>query len=317
MTSITTSKEKESAKDSSIMVESTFWLYFRLGRMNVWPAGTILFFWSNMWGTILSAYTHRLQPKQIAIQAVIYLVASTFRHVAACVWNDICDRDFDRQVERTKNRPIASGKVSVPNAILFTLINGFIYILILSFCGDAAVKIGLLGLFTFEAIYPLAKRFSNWPQAYLGVDIAWGLPIAWAVNNESMNWHLVTVLVLGSTCWTIHYDTIYACQDRTDDLQAGVRSCALLFGDYVRPICACFASVFVLSLAYVGMLNGQGPVYFVIVVGGTVLHFIWQFATLDLNNGPCCQKIWKSNCDLGYLICGGMLADYAYMLTMT
>ncbi|KAI0941011.1 hypothetical protein AcV7_003232 [Taiwanofungus camphoratus] len=151
----------------------------------------------SVWGPIMSAYAHGTQPKQVALQAIMYIVSSTFQHNAACIWNDICDRDIDCRVERTKNRPIASGKISVPKAVLFMILNCIIYLATL-FCGGTTVlQITILGLLTLDAIYPLTKQFSNWPQAFLGLDIAWGLSIAQVVNNNSMDWQLVAVLTLG------------------------------------------------------------------------------------------------------------------------
>ncbi|KZT67322.1 UbiA prenyltransferase [Daedalea quercina L-15889] len=288
--------------------------YWKLTRLHLWPAGTILFWWPCVWALTMSAYRLDLPPETLAIQAVAYLIGCTVRHNAACIWNDICDRDFDRQVERTKTRPIASGAISVPAALLFLLVHCIVFFGILSLAGFHALIVGLVGFFTWEAIYPLSKRFTNWPQAFLGFDCAWGFPVAWISLNGVWDWKLVTAVVLGITAWTIHFDTIYALQDKEDDINAGVHSCALLFGSYVRPILSVFAAFFVGTLAYAGYLNHQGVFYYVIAVGGTALHMLWQLATPDLvaNGG----KIWKvsSNGQLGYLVEAGLLADYIYKL---
>ncbi|CCM01329.1 uncharacterized protein FIBRA_03378 [Fibroporia radiculosa] len=274
--------------------------YWRLTRIHLWPAGTILFFWPCMWALTMCGYALGLPPRQLAIQAFAYLVGCTIRHNAACIWNDICDREFDRQVERTKSRPIASGSITVPAALLFLAVHCFVLIAVLALAGQEASKVGLFGLLTFEMVYPLSKRFTNWPQAWLG-EVRLCLGISSRVDFE-----------LGVVCWTIHFDTIYACQDKEDDVQAGVHSCALLFGNYIRPILALFAAAFVGCLAYAGHLNGQSPLYFVITVLGTALHLIWQLSHADLEkNGG---KIWKSNGGLGYLIWGGMISDYTYKL---
>ncbi|PCH36425.1 hypothetical protein WOLCODRAFT_140414 [Wolfiporia cocos MD-104 SS10] len=144
------------------------------------------------------------------------------------------------------------------------------------------MKIGLLGLLTFETIYPLSKRFTHWPQAWLSFDCAWGLPVAWVAVNDSIDWRLVSALVVGIAYWTIHFDTIYVCPDKKDDIHAGVHSCALLFGDYIRPILSFFASIFVLSLAYAGYENQQGPLYFTVTVAGTAAHMFWQLTRPNL-----------------------------------
>ncbi|KZT07212.1 UbiA prenyltransferase [Laetiporus sulphureus 93-53] len=289
--------------------------YLKLARMHTWPAGTLLFFLPCTWALTMSAYTSGLPPKHLFIQGLGCLLMCTVRHSAACIWNDICDRDFDRKIERTKTRPIASGIISVSSALLFLAVNCIIYLAMLAQAGREAMNFGIIGLFTFEMIYPISKRFTNWPQAWLGVDCAWGVPIAWAINHETMNWEIVFILMVGITCWAIHFDTVYACQDRQEDAQVGVRSCALLFGNYVRPILALFSTAFIASLAYAAYLNRQGPLYYIIAVLGSALHLVWQFASSDdwEKDGG---RIFKSNGDLGYIVLAGMLCDYAYKVAV-
>ncbi|KAH9930223.1 UbiA prenyltransferase family-domain-containing protein [Fomitopsis serialis] len=271
---------------------------------------TILFFWPCRFG--LTAVPLRSlgldnecipsgsSPETIAIQAVAYLVG----------WTSTVKSDL----ERTKTRPIASGVISVPAALLFLLVHCIAFFAILALAGFQAFVVGTIGFFTWEAIYPLSKRFTNWPQAFLGFDCAWGFPVVWISVNGVWDWKLVTAIVLGITAWTIHFDTIYALQDKEDDINAGVHSCALLFGDKVRPILSVFATFFVGTLAYAGYLNHQGAFYYVITVGGTGLHMLWQLLTPDLvaNGG----KIWKSNGQLGYLVEAGLLADYIHKVIM-
>ncbi|OSX64505.1 hypothetical protein POSPLADRAFT_1065611 [Postia placenta MAD-698-R-SB12] len=307
------SSEKSQATVAAAVSPTPAWRgYWKLTRLHLWPAGTILFFWPCIWGITMTAYAQSLPPKIIAVQGAVYLLGCTIRHNAACVWNDICDRDFDRQVERTKIRPIASGAISIPAALGFLAAHLVAFIGILALAGPEALKIGLFGLFTFEAIYPLSKRFTHWPQAWLGFDCAWGFPVVWVSNNPNADLRIIAALVLGVVCWTIHFDTVYACQDKEDDVNAGVHSCALLFGDYLRPILSVFAAGFVASLAYVGVLNGQGPLYFAVTVGGAALHMLWQLTRPDMEKEG--GKIWRSNNDLGYVIWGGMLLDYAHKL---
>ncbi|KAH9931273.1 uncharacterized protein B0H18DRAFT_1083561 [Fomitopsis serialis] len=256
--------------------------YQKLTRIHLWPAGTVLWWWPCMWGLTMSAYRLKTPLQQIIIQATVYLLACTIRHNAACIWNDICDRNYDRQVERTKTRPIAAAIISVPSALLFLGAHIVAYVAV---------------------IYPFCKRFTNWPQAVLGLDSAWGTPIAWMTNDATMDWALMTCICLGITCWIIHLDTIYACQDKKDDARIGIGSCALLFGDYIRPILSIFAASFVVLLTYAGTLNGQGLPYFVLGVGGTSIHLAWQLMSPDL-----------SNADIGALVWAGLLADYARKL---
>ncbi|OBZ76828.1 4-hydroxybenzoate polyprenyltransferase, mitochondrial [Grifola frondosa] len=177
--------------------------------------------------------------------------------------------------------------------------------------GKSAFIVGCIGLFGVDMIYPFTKRWTNWPQFILGIAMTWGLPVAWISNTGSIDWNMIPVLFLGGMCWTIYYDTIYACQDRRDDVKAGVKSTAVLFGDAVRPILACFATAFVFCLAYAGMLNGNGMAYFVITVAGAAVHFAWQLTSVNFDIGADCWRIFKSNGDLGYIMFAGMICDYA------
>ncbi|KZT68758.1 UbiA prenyltransferase [Daedalea quercina L-15889] len=282
--------------------------YWKLTRIHIWPAGTVFWWWPCMWGLAMSAYRLNLSLQQVVIQAIGHLVASTIRHNAACIWNDICDRDFDCLVERTKTRPIASGKISLPSALLFLGVHAAAYIAFMSLFGYNAMIVAIIGFFSLELIYPFCKRFTNWPQAVLGLDSSWGVPIAWMANAAEMDWKLISAMCLGITCWVIHLDTIYACQDKKDDERIGIRSCALLFGDYIRPILSIFAAAFVVLLAYAGTLNGQGLPYSILSVGCTGIHLVWQLTSPDLVTDG--GKIWKSNWIIGVLVWGGVFIDY-------
>jgi len=156
------------------------------------------------------------------------------------------------------------------------------------------------------------KRWTHWPQAWLGLAMNWGLPVSWIALTGSINWPLLSVAYLGTFCWTIVYDTIYACQDRKDDVKAGVKSTALLFGDHVRPILAGFATGFVAALGATGFLNQQGIAYYVIAVLGSALHFTWQLTTLNVDHGADCWSKFTSNGDIGYIIWVGILVDYYF-----
>jgi len=142
--------------------------------------------------------------------------------------------------------------------------------------------------------------------------MTWGLPVAWFANAGLSHGLWILALFFGGVCWTIHYDTIYACQDRVDDVKAGVRSTAVLFGDNIRWILAFFSTMFVISLAYAGLKNGNGPLYFVLTVAGTAVHLTWQLSVVDFDSGADCWRMFKANGDLGYLIWAGMLCDYCY-----
>lgn len=148
------------------------------------------------------------------------------------------------------------------------------------------------------------KRITYWPQAWLGIAMNFGLVISWVAVTEKVDVRLLALLMVGSWGWTMHYglslpsrityetdlkaDTIYACQDRKDDVKVGVKSTAVLLGDFVRPFTFSCAVLFVSTLAYAGVLNAQTPYFFYVTIGGTSLHLIWQYATVDLDSPDSC-----------------------------
>ncbi|KZT66056.1 4-hydroxybenzoate polyprenyl transferase [Daedalea quercina L-15889] len=294
---------------SSAFSKPRWRLYWELARMHKFPSGSILVFWPCIWGYLLGTRGNPSGVTTLARYFIAFLIGSTLLHSAACTINDICDRDFDRQVERCKNRPIASGAVTVFQATVFLLLQVGIFVLMLTQANRTAFLCGLFGVFPLHAFYPLMKRVTNWPQAWLGLAMNWGLPTAWLMTRpEDINSVPMWALTFGTFCWTIFYDTIYACQDRKDDVEAGVKSTALLFGAYVKPILSLFGAVFVGTLAYAGIATGMPQPYFIISVGGCALHMIWQLGTLDVDTPEDCCKKFNSNGDLGYIVAGGMLA---------
>ncbi|KZT06656.1 UbiA prenyltransferase [Laetiporus sulphureus 93-53] len=287
----------------------------RLTRLHLFPLGSDLAFWPSAWGLTLSACATGLPPKQLANVSFWFFVGGTLRHSAGCIWNDICDREYDRQVERTKSRPIASGAISVPSALMLYLAHVLACISLLMQAGPDATRIGLVSLVLLDVLYPFMKRWTSWPQVILGITSAIGVPVGWVtVAGKSTGEQVVAALFVGCICWTIYCDTIYACQDRHDDLKAGVHSTALLFGNYVRPVCAIFAAIFVACMATAGALNGQGPLFFIITVLGTAVTLAWQVATVDLDNGADCMKAFMVDAYLSYGMWAGMLLDYAYRM---
>ncbi|KAJ3558496.1 hypothetical protein NM688_g894 [Phlebia brevispora] len=176
--------------------------------------------------------------------------------------------------------------------------------------GQEAFKLGLGGVF-ITLLYPLMKRWTYWPQAWLGMGMAWALPVAWVSNVGYRQFLPPAVTFAGCISWTLYYDTMYACQDRRDDIQAGIKSTAVLFGDYVRLMLGVFAVVFVACLAAAGTLMGYGIPYFLISVGGAAAHMAWQLVSIDLDNPKECWTGFKRNgIYTGLFIWIGMLAEY-------
>ncbi|KIP03842.1 hypothetical protein PHLGIDRAFT_76952 [Phlebiopsis gigantea 11061_1 CR5-6] len=261
---------------------SIVWSYFVLTRLHKFPAGSNLAFWPGAWGITLSAFRVGMTIEQALIQLGMYLLGCTLCHSAGCIWNDICDREFDRKVA-----------VSLHGAVFLLAVLVALWMVTLSFAGHNGIKVGLFGFLSLVPWYPLMKRWTYWPQAFLGLAMTWALPTSWASINGFTDVSIPTVLLAGGISWTIYYDTIYACQDRGDDIQAGVKSTAVLFGSHMRSILCAFASGFVMALVYTGVATGASTAYFIVTVLMTALELAWQMYILDFTNEAQCWKVFK------------------------
>ncbi|KAG5635071.1 hypothetical protein H0H81_012540 [Sphagnurus paluster] len=229
---------------------------------------------------------------------------------AGCIWNDILDREFDRKVERTKNRPIAAGTISVFGGLVFLFVHIAILIRMIWNFDAFAFRFGLLSIIVLPGIYPLMKRITYWPQAWLGLAMNTGGPMAWLALGQGLP---VSILILfaGTWAWTMWYDTIYACQDKRDDVNAGVKSTALLFGTWIKPILFAFAYSLVASLYIAGAINNMGFYYNTISVAGGALYLTRDMLTIDLDSPKACwDSFHRNGFTFGGLVWVGVLADY-------
>lgn len=285
------------------------WRWIELSRVHKF-AGSMLIVWPCTWGMTMAARPLSLPLHTYATNFTYGLVGAALLHSAGCVWNDILDREFDRQVERTKHRPIADGRVSVQGALVFLAMHLVLLLALLWPLNTLAWKLGLITIFPLAGIYPLMKRVTYWPQAWLGLAINAISLVAWSALRAQL--HFASgALMVGLWCWTLYYDTIYACQDKRDDVQAGVKSTALLFGGHVKRILAVFATSLVTCLAVVGALNNQGIPYFILTVGGAAVHLTMQLRNLDVDDPKSCLDAFESNgFTLGEIVWGGLFVDY-------
>ncbi|TFK45743.1 UbiA prenyltransferase [Heliocybe sulcata] len=285
-------------------------LYYELTRLHKFPAGSILVFWPCAWGLTMAAYRSAMPPVELTVKLIGYLVGSTLLHNAACIINDICDIDFDRRVERTKSRPLASGALSVYEAAALLVGHLVICLWMLSWTKGAAPLWGIIGVFPLHGLYPLMKRWTNWPQAWLGLAMNWGFTVAWTSELGRLPLYIFLPFVVGCVRWTILYDTIYACQDKKDDSTAGVKSTALLFGSGIRPILSCFAAIFISCLLCLGILNEQRLPFFAVSVIGAAAHLLWQLTTTNFDIPSDCWSTFTANNDTGLIVWAGILVDY-------
>ncbi|KAF9254778.1 UbiA prenyltransferase [Marasmius fiardii PR-910] len=282
--------------------------YLELMRVDK-PTGAKLMFWPFAWGLTMAAYTLCLPLTSYVREFSTCIISAFVIRSSACTINDIFDRDMDAGVERTKGRPLASGRITVFKAAVFVF---FQYIIGIAFFYSVVSGLAYssnLHLPSF-AIYPLLKRVTYWPQAWLGFAMNFGFITAWISVTDVVDVSLLVTATVGCWCWTMLYDTVYACQDIEDDVKMGVRSTAILFGTWIRPLLIACGITFVVMLSCAGVLNDQGIPFFVISVGGTVVHLVWQYRTVDLGVPASCWDNFMSNGQLGWIVWGGLMADY-------
>jgi 4-hydroxybenzoate polyprenyltransferase len=263
----------------------------------------------------MAAYAFNILIIDFVRQLFGFGLGCTLLHSTFCILNDICDRDLDGLVERTKTRPLVSGAFPLSGALV--LFAGFLAATagVLLFANSQAVAFGLLSV-PLHFLYPTSKRWTWWPQAWLGISNGWSFFVGWfsIAASQSSRENVISVLSMygAMICWTIYFDTIYATQDREDDARIGVLSTARLFGTWLREFTTVLAICTTFLLLYAGTLNRHGVLYYVLSCGGAMCHFLWQIASWDPNNSKSSGKIFKSNGDLGLIVFAGMVADYAY-----
>ncbi|QGX97236.1 4-hydroxybenzoate octaprenyltransferase [Roseovarius faecimaris] len=277
--------------------------YLRLSRADR-PIGTWLLLLPCWWGLLLAMlHTGRAGWHDLWIFVGCAIGAFLMRG-AGCTWNDYTDRHIDGQVARTASRPIPSGQVSAKMALVWMVGQALVAFGILLTFNWAAIGLGVLSLVPV-CVYPFAKRFTWWPQVFLGLAFNWGALFAWTAHTGSLGWPAV-FLYLAGIAWTLFYDTIYAHQDAEDDALIGVKSTALLFGSDTARWLRRFLVVTVLLMAVAVILAGKGGHPFAVLLallGPWALgaHLMWQLARLDTENMPLLIRLFRSNRDAGLL----------------
>ncbi|QRV74836.1 4-hydroxybenzoate hexaprenyltransferase [Ceratobasidium sp. AG-Ba] len=257
----------------------------------------------------MAAYALRLPFSTLAKVVPLLWLCAAILHSACCTINDVFDRKMDRLVERTKNRPVARGAVSVPNALLFFVAQMLAYLGLLTYAPPLCVRLALINI-PMQICYPLFKRFTYWPSLFLGVVLSWGAMCGWSAVTGSIDWKVVGPLYLSSVCWSFGFDTIYGYQDRRDDAKAGVKSAALALGTNPVSFLYAVAAGFIVLLAVAGSQNGHGPFYYMFTVGFAAAHVYWQISTLNTTNPADCRDKFNSNAWIGWPMLIGLFSDY-------
>ncbi len=227
---------------------------------------------------------------------------------AGCTINDLMDRKFDAQVARTATRPLPSGRVSVPGALGLLVLQLLLGLVVLVSLNERAIILGF-AIVGVVVVYPLMKRITWWPQAVLGVAFNWGVPVGYAAADGNF-WPAAIALYAAGFVWTLGYDTIYAHQDKADDVKIGVKSTALRLGAN-SPIWigGFFAGMLALA-SLAGFLAGVAWPFWV-GVAGCAAHFLWQLKRLEIDDPAVCLKLFRSNAQLGWILLLGLLAARA------
>jgi 4-hydroxybenzoate polyprenyltransferase len=278
--------------------------YLRLSRADR-PIGTWLLLLPCWWGLALAAAVDGWRPGDLWIGAGCALGAWLMRG-AGCTWNDITDRDFDAAVARTRSRPIPSGQVTVRGAVIWMVAQMALAGLILLTFAPVAILLGVSSI-GIVAVYPFAKRFTWWPQAVLGLAFNWGVVVAWSAHTGGWPGLPAWLLYAAGIAWTLFYDTIYAHQDKEDDVLIGVRSTARLFGDRTGRWLARFlvAAVCLMGLAVLLALAPAAAAMKLVVALAAAWalgwHLYWQITRLDIDDADTCLMLFRKNRDAGLL----------------
>jgi 4-hydroxybenzoate polyprenyltransferase len=267
------------------------------------PIGILLLLWPTLWALWLAAEgMPRLDVLAIFIGGVVLMRS------AGCVINDYADRWLDPQVERTRERPLAAGRVGGREALaLFVLLLMAAFGLVL-LTNTLTILLSLGGAL-LAVLYPYTKRHTHFPQVVLGAAFGWAIPMAFAAQSGSVP-ALAWLLFSANVLWSTAYDTEYAMVDREDDIKAGSRSTAILFGDLDRPIVALLQIMFLLSMAMVGSRAGLG-LYYAAGLGVAALLVAWQIHLIRGRERAACFSAFLNNHWIGLVIFAGLALDYA------
>ena len=275
-----------------------FKLIIELTRLNK-PIGFMLLFWPCLWGLTLS-YNFDLTLNVFIFYVLLFFSGSVLMRSAGCIVNDISDKNFDKLVERTKNRPVTSGKISIRLAIIYAVVLCAIAFLVLINFNKFTILMALISM-PLAFTYPLMKRFTYWPQLFLGITFNYGLVLAWiSIKNEISL--IPIIFYFGAIFWTLGYDTIYGYQDIKDDEIIGVKSTSIKFKNNPKKFILICYLTFIASLILIGVLMKFNLFYFLFLIIPIFQLIFFQIHKLNVNDPLNCLTKFKSNNFLGLII---------------
>lgn len=278
------------------------WPYAQLARWDR-PIGWQLLLWPCLWSAALAANVAAAAGSfdwaRLVGHLLLFFLGAVAMRGAGCTYNDLVDHDIDQAVARTRSRPLPSGRVTRRQAKIFMGLQALVGLAVLLQFNLFTIGLGIASL-AIVAVYPFAKRFTDWPQFFLGMAFSWGALMGWAAEFASLSLAPVALYV-GAIAWTIGYDTIYAHQDKEDDALIGVRSTARLFGERTRQWLVGLYGLTVVLMALSFWLAGVGILAW-LGLAAAALMFAWQVRTLDIDDPEQCLALFKFNHVVGFAI---------------
>jgi len=263
------------------------------------PIGFMLLFWPCAWGLTV-AYDFSNEKITYFFYLFLFLSGAVLMRSAGCIINDIADREYDKKVSRTKNRPITNGKISVKRGFFYSSVLCLIALVVLLQFNNFTILLAL-GSMPLAFTYPLMKRYTYWPQLFLGITFNYGLILGWTSITNEINL-IPIIFYFGAIFWTLGFDTVYGFQDINDDEIIGLKSTSIKFKDNSKLFISLCYLIFSIILILVGWLSKYNIFYFMLQIIISFQLFYYQVYKLNIKNSELCLNIFKSNNILGFLI---------------
>jgi len=263
------------------------------------PIGYMLLFWPCAWGLTL-AYDFSKNLNDYFFYLSLFFLGSVLMRSAGCIVNDISDKEFDKKVSRTKNRPIASNQVSVKLGIFYTSILCLLALLVLINLNNLSILLAL-GSMPLAFTYPLMKRFTYWPQLFLGITFNYGLILGWTAIQGGISF-VAIIFYFGAIFWTLGFDTIYGYQDLKDDEIIGIKSTSIKFKKNPKLFITICYLIFLTSLIITGVFMNLNTMFYFFILIPTAHLFFYQIYNFNFKDPKNCLKIFKSNNFFGAII---------------
>ena len=272
-------------------------IFVELSRLNK-PIGFMLLFWPCSWG-LAYAYYFNQNLNLFIYYLILFFLGSVLMRSAGCIFNDIVDKDFDNKVERTKKRPITSGKITVKSSLFYVFVLCLLAFLILIQFNYLTIMLGMGSMFLAFA-YPFMKRITYWPQLFLGLTFNWGLIMAWTSINNEINVEIV-ILYISAIFWTLGYDTSYGVQDMSDDEIIGLKSTSIKFKKNIKTFVTISYLVSLFTLIFV-FKDFLGVNIFSFLILMFFLSLLFQIIKFKKTNSKSCLEAFKFNNVSGFIL---------------